>query len=99
MWAHHRNFYESYENPFGPCGTFQNEKQPNGHLKTLLVTKHPDGKFLIIVGCIASFTDAAATLTVLIKALEGLIIGVEGAQHQDLDFTSWLKLPQRIAQD
>ena len=32
--------------------------------------KHPDGKFLIIGGGIANFTDVAATFTGLIKALQ-----------------------------
>jgi hypothetical protein len=32
--------------------------------------KHPEGKFLIIGGGIANFTDVAATFTGLIKALQ-----------------------------
>jgi ATP citrate (pro-S)-lyase len=36
----------------------------------MLKNKHPDGKFLIIGGGIANFTDVAATFTGLIKALD-----------------------------
>jgi ATP citrate (pro-S)-lyase len=38
-------------------------------LKLMMRYKHPDGKFLIIGGGIANFTDVAATFTGLIKAL------------------------------
>merc|ERR1719379_3181603 len=38
--------------------------------KLMLKNKHPDGKFLIIGGGIANFTDVAATFTGLIKALD-----------------------------
>merc|ERR1719188_321985 len=36
----------------------------------MLKYKHPDGKFLIIGGGIANFTDVAATFTGLIQALQ-----------------------------
>eukprot|EP00401_Gymnodinium_catenatum_P072500 CAMPEP_0117525550 /NCGR_PEP_ID=MMETSP0784-20121206/35826_1 /TAXON_ID=39447 /ORGANISM="" /LENGTH=1092 /DNA_ID=CAMNT_0005321747 /DNA_START=60 /DNA_END=3338 /DNA_ORIENTATION=- len=39
-------------------------------LSLMLKYKHPDGKFLIIGGGIANFTDVAATFTGLIKALD-----------------------------
>jgi len=66
-WGHELANYGEYSGAPSTEETFV-------YAKTLLSLmcryKHPDGKFLIIGGGIANFTDVAATFTGLIKALD-----------------------------
>jgi len=66
-WGHELANYGEYSGAPSTEETFV-------YAKTLLSMmcryKHPDGKFLIIGGGIANFTDVAATFTGLIKALD-----------------------------
>jgi len=48
--------------------------------------KHPDGKFLIIGGGIANFTDVSATFTGLIRALEDM-----ASELKDNDIKIWIR--------
>ncbi|CAE7899149.1 ACLY, partial [Symbiodinium microadriaticum] len=51
-------------------------------LSLMMKYKHPDGKFLIIGGGIANFTDVAATFTGLIKALQEYADDIKDLEHK-----------------
>lgn len=66
-WGHELANYGEYSGAPTTEETFAYAKTL---LSLMLKYKHPDGKFLIIGGGIANFTDVAATFGGLIKALE-----------------------------
>jgi len=66
-WGHELANYGEYSGAPSTEETFVYAKTL---LSLMMKHKHPDGKFLIIGGGIANFTDVAATFTGLIKALE-----------------------------
>jgi len=66
-WGHELANYGEYSGAPSTEETFMYAKTL---LSLMMKSKHPDGKFLIIGGGIANFTDVAATFTGLIKALE-----------------------------
>jgi len=66
-WGHELANYGEYSGAPSTEETFVYAKTLLG---LMLRYKHPEGKFLIIGGGIANFTDVAATFTGLIKALE-----------------------------
>jgi len=66
-WGHELANYGEYSGAPSTDETFMYAKTL---LSMMIKYKHPDGKFLIIGGGIANFTDVAATFTGLIKALE-----------------------------
>eukprot|EP00929_Paragymnodinium_shiwhaense_P114547 TRINITY_DN829_c0_g1_i11.p1 TRINITY_DN829_c0_g1~~TRINITY_DN829_c0_g1_i11.p1 ORF type:complete len:1093 (-),score=322.86 TRINITY_DN829_c0_g1_i11:84-3362(-) len=66
-WGHELANYGEYSGAPSTEETFVYAKTL---LSLMLKYKHPDGKFLIIGGGIANFTDVAATFTGLIKALK-----------------------------
>ena len=61
--------------------------------------RHPDGKFLIIGGAIAKKNRCCIHVYHCDQSSGGFCIGVQGAQHQNVDSTSWSKLPRWIVQD
>jgi len=66
-WGHELANYGEYS---GAPSTEETYVYAKTLLSMMMKYKHPDGKFLIIGGGIANFTDVAATFTGLIKALE-----------------------------
>jgi len=66
-WGHELANYGEYSGAPSTEETFQYAKTI---LSLMTRYRHPDGKFLIIGGGIANFTDVAATFTGLIKALQ-----------------------------
>merc|ERR1712190_197363 len=66
-WGHELANYGEYS---GAPSTEETYVYAKTLFKLMLKHKHPEGKFLIIGGGIANFTDVAATFTGLIKALE-----------------------------
>ncbi|CAE8600624.1 unnamed protein product [Polarella glacialis] len=66
-WGHELANYGEYSGAPSTEETFVYAKTL---LSLMLKYKHPDGKFLIIGGGIANFTDVAATFTGLIQALQ-----------------------------
>eukprot|EP00933_Yihiella_yeosuensis_P057700 TRINITY_DN576_c0_g1_i1.p1 TRINITY_DN576_c0_g1~~TRINITY_DN576_c0_g1_i1.p1 ORF type:complete len:1086 (-),score=273.12 TRINITY_DN576_c0_g1_i1:240-3497(-) len=66
-WGHELANYGEYSGAPSTQETFMYAKTI---LSLMLKYKHPDGKFLIIGGGIANFTDVAATFTGLIQALQ-----------------------------
>jgi ATP citrate (pro-S)-lyase len=66
-WGHELANYGEYSGAPSTEETFVYAKTL---LSLMLKYKHPDGKFLIIGGGIANFTDVAATFTGLIQALD-----------------------------
>merc|ERR1712048_1072082 len=66
-WGHELANYGEYSGAPSTEETFVYAKTL---FSLMLKNKHPDGKFLIIGGGIANFTDVAATFTGLIKALD-----------------------------
>merc|ERR1719428_2162872 len=66
-WGHELANYGEYS---GAPSTEETYVYAKTLFKLMLKNKHPDGKFLIIGGGIANFTDVAATFTGLIKALK-----------------------------
>eukprot|EP00416_Gambierdiscus_australes_P032817 CAMPEP_0171089866 /NCGR_PEP_ID=MMETSP0766_2-20121228/27375_1 /TAXON_ID=439317 /ORGANISM="Gambierdiscus australes, Strain CAWD 149" /LENGTH=819 /DNA_ID=CAMNT_0011547785 /DNA_START=1 /DNA_END=2460 /DNA_ORIENTATION=- len=66
-WGHELANYGEYSGAPSTEETFAYAKTL---LSLMMKTKHPDGKFLIIGGGIANFTDVAATFTGLIQALQ-----------------------------
>jgi ATP citrate (pro-S)-lyase len=66
-WGHELANYGEYSGAPSTEETFVYAKTL---LSLMMRHKHPDGKFLIIGGGIANFTDVAATFTGLIKALQ-----------------------------
>jgi len=66
-WGHELANYGEYSGAPSTEETFAYAKTL---LSLMLRQKHPEGKFLIIGGGIANFTDVAATFTGLIKAFE-----------------------------
>jgi len=66
-WGHELANYGEYSGAPSTQETFMYAKTL---LSLMLKYKHPDGKFLIIGGGIANFTDVAATFTGLIQALQ-----------------------------
>jgi len=66
-WGHELANYGEYSGAPSTEETFVYAKTL---LSLMMKYKHPEGKFLIIGGGIANFTDVAATFTGLIKALE-----------------------------
>jgi ATP citrate (pro-S)-lyase len=65
-WGHELANYGEYS---GAPSTEETYLYAKTILNLMLRYKHPEGKFLIIGGGIANFTDVAATFTGLIKAL------------------------------
>jgi len=66
-WGHELANYGEYSGAPSTEETFAYAKTL---LSLMMKHKHPDGKFLIIGGGIANFTDVAATFTGLIQALQ-----------------------------
>jgi ATP citrate (pro-S)-lyase len=66
-WGHELANYGEYSGAPSTEETFVYAKTL---FKLMMKNKHPEGKFLIIGGGIANFTDVAATFTGLIKALD-----------------------------
>jgi len=66
-WGHELANYGEYSGAPSTEETFTYAKTL---FSLMMKYKHPDGKFLIIGGGIANFTDVAATFTGLIQALE-----------------------------
>lgn len=65
-WGHELANYGEYS---GAPSTDETYEYAKTLLTLMMKYRHPDGKFLIIGGGIANFTDVAATFTGLIKAL------------------------------
>jgi len=73
-WGHELANYGEYS---GAPTTEETQAYAKTILSLMTRYKHPDGKFLIIGGGIANFTDVAATFTGLIKALEDMVAEIK----------------------
>jgi len=70
-WGHELANYGEYS---GAPSTEETYTYAKTIISLMTRYKHPEGKFLIIGGGIANFTDVAATFTGLIKALEDSVM-------------------------
>ena len=57
--------------------------------------RHPDGKFLIAGGAIAQFYRCCSHVCHCDQSSGRFYVGVQGVHGQNLDSTSWSKLPRQ----
>ena len=59
--------------------------------------RHLDGKFLIVGGAIAKFYRCCSHVCHCDQSSGRFYVGIQGVHGQNLDSTSWSKLPRQIA--